>query len=243
MRRSRIEARLQNLELLVSEAGSASKLARLAETSESYLSQIRTQLTTPQGTARGVGDRLADKLERAMHKPHGWMDEPHPATRGMALRLNPGTSAPFPIAGKAQSPPSASSEATPDMSQLYPLISWDQLVGPPGHSAIREVAEDWLPCPVPCNDGTFVLRVKGESMEPKFHDGDLIFVDPEVPPSGGRYVVASLEGDREATFRQLIVEGGRRYLKALNPDWPERIVEMDEDTVIRGVVVFKGEVA
>lgn len=59
-------------------------------------------------------------------------------------------------------------------------------------------------------------------MEPKFHDGDLIFVDPEVPPAGGRYVVASLKGDREATFTQLIVEGGRRYLKALNPDWPNR---------------------
>ena len=53
----------------------------------------------------------------------------------------------------------------------------------------------------------------------------------------------SLEGDREATFRQLIVEGGRRYLKALNPHWPERIVEIDEDTVIRGVVVCEGEVA
>ena len=32
------------------------------------------------------------------------------------------------------------------------------------------------------------------SMEPKFHDGELIFVDPQVAPVSGRYVVVRLEG-------------------------------------------------
>ena len=40
---------------------------------------------------------------------------------------------------------------------------------------------------------------------------------------------------------QLIIEGGRKYLKALNPDWPDRIIEIDENAKICGVVVFKGE--
>jgi SOS-response transcriptional repressor LexA len=79
-------------------------------------------------------------------------------------------------------------------------------------------------------------------MEPKFHDGDLIFVDPLVSPDSGRYVVVRLEHSQEATFKQLIVEGGRRYLKALNPDWPNRIIEVDSVATICGVVVFKGEV-
>jgi len=39
----------------------------------------------------------------------------------------------------------------------------------------------------------------------------------------------------------LIVEGGRHYLKAFNPDWPDRIAEMEEATQVCGVVVFKGE--
>ena len=39
----------------------------------------------------------------------------------------------------------------------------------------------------------------------------------------------------------MIVEGGRQYLKALNPDWPDRIVEFDPGTAVCGVVVFKGE--
>ena len=80
-------------------------------------------------------------------------------------------------------------------------------------------------------------------MEPKFHDGELIYVDPEVAPENGRYVVLQLEGAVEAILRLFIVEGGRRCFKALNPDWPDRIVEASGEVAIRGVVVFKGEPA
>jgi hypothetical protein len=31
-------------------------------------------------------------------------------------------------------------------------------------------------------------------------------------------------------------------VKALNPDWPDRIIKINEDATISGVVVFKGEV-
>ena len=55
-------------------------------------------------------------------------------------------------------------------------------------------------------------------------------------------MVVREEDSGEATFKQLIVEGGRKYLKALNPDWPQRIVESDSSATICGVVVFKGEI-
>ena len=229
MSRKREEVRLQNLELLVGEAGSAVKLARQAKTSASYLSQIRRGLPTAMGNARGIGDQLAHKLEVAMRKPHGWMDEPHAHSalhnhhRRRRGPFGPGLS-----------------------GGLHPVISW-------GSAATREhtkeseaaanVEEEQLPCPIPCSEDTFVLRVQGESMEPKFHHGDLIYVDPQVPPENGRYVIVRLGGADEAILRQLIVEGGQRYFKALNPDWPDRIVGASEGVIIRGVVVFKGETA
>ena len=124
-----------------------------------------------------------------------------------------------------------------------PLISWVQAgawsaIG--GKFKLGD-AEDLLPCPVRCSKDAFVLRVRGQSMAPKFQDGDLIFVDPQVAPSDGKYVVVRLEDSQEATFKQLIVEGGRQYLQALNPDWPNRIIEVDANATICGVVVFKGE--
>lgn len=224
-KQERDEVRLRNLELLVAEAGSAVQLARRAGTSESYLSQVRRGLPTPKGTARAVGDALAHKLEEAMGKPGGWMDERHPAV--------PATSR------------ASRSRRHPLGPAYYPLLSWDRIRDRARRTRAPrsdEPAESYL-CPVPCSEATFVLRVRGESMAPKFHPGELIYVDPEVAPEDGRYIVAHIGDAREPVLRRYVVEGGRTYLQALNPDWPERIRELDADVRIRGVVVFKGEVA
>ncbi len=71
MTRKQDKIRLQNLELLVAEAGSATKLAHIAGTNSSYLSQVRRQMPTQKGTPRGIGDDLAIKLEPGMGKPEG----------------------------------------------------------------------------------------------------------------------------------------------------------------------------
>ena len=78
-------------------------------------------------------------------------------------------------------------------------------------------------------------------MEPKFHSGDLIFVDPRVAPVSGRYLVVRLKDSQEATLNQLVVEEGHQYLKALNPDRPRRIIQVKSKATICGVVVFKGQ--
>lgn len=52
----------------IREAGSLAELARRAETNPIYLSQLRSQAATPKGTKRGIGDRLARRLEAA-HRP------------------------------------------------------------------------------------------------------------------------------------------------------------------------------
>ena len=226
MKRKQEHVRLQNLELLIAEAGSAAKLARMAGTNSSYLSQVRNQMLTKKGTPRGVGDELAEKLERGTGKPMGWMDEAHEAQHQPTVSPDPNT------------------HSGPDIRSLHPLISWVQA------GEWSEISEGYvppyeselLPCPVRCSEETFVLRVRGLSMEPKFHEGDLIFVDPNVAAVHGKYVVVQLEEPNEATFKQLIVEGDRQYLKALNPDWPNRIIEVNADATICGVVVFKGEV-
>jgi SOS-response transcriptional repressor LexA len=78
-------------------------------------------------------------------------------------------------------------------------------------------------------------------MEPKFHEGELIFVDPNVEAVNGKFVVVQLNDSNEATFKQLVIEDDRQYLKALNPNWPDPIIKLSADARICGVVVFKGE--
>ena len=44
-----------------------------------------------------------------------------------------------------------------------------------------------------------------------------------------------------ATFKKLVIEGEKSYLRALNPAWPEPIVAINGNATICGVVIFKGE--
>ena len=87
---------------------------------------------------------------------------------------------------------------------------------------------------------TYVLRVEGSSMEPDYLHGDYIFVDPDVTPVHGKDVVVTLNGSKHPVFKRLIVEGQDTYLMALNPHFPDRIIKMDRNAQICGVVVFSG---
>jgi SOS-response transcriptional repressor LexA len=222
------QIRLKNLEFLIVEAGSATKLAQIVGTNSSYISQVRRQMPTKKGTPRGIGDDLAGKLEQGMAKHEGWMDESHQAEWDQSINT-----------GKE-----GNTHLGPDIRSLHPVISWvqagDWMEIVEGYEP--QYGEELLPCPVKCSQDSFVLRVCGISMEPKFHNDDLIFVDPHADAVNGRYVVVMIEDTAEATFKQLIVEGGHQYLKALNPEWPNRIIEVNQNARICGVVVFKGEV-
>jgi len=139
-------------------------------------------------------------------------------------------------------------EPGPDVRGQLPLISWVQA------GAWSEVidlyavgdAEMWLPCPAAHGPRAFALRVKGESMynphgRRSFRPDDLIFVDPDRNPENGSLVVAKLDDSQEATFKQLVIEDGKRYLKALNPAWPEPMIPINGNCTIVGVVFSKVE--
>jgi len=129
-----------------------------------------------------------------------------------------------------------------DVQRYVPLISWVQAGNWQQIRSIagRREAKQLLPCPVSCGPMTFVLRVEGSSMEPEYLHDDYIFVDPEVAPAHGKDVVVTLSGSEHALFKRLIVEGQESYLMALNPHFPDRIIKMDGDAHICGVVVFSG---
>ena len=85
---------------------------------------------------------------------------------------------------------------------------------------------------------TFGFRVAGNGMAPLFADGDWAYVDPDEPAAHGSVVLFGYGED--AVVRLLVVEDGRRALRALSGDWPEIVVDEDNETGIRGVAVFRG---
>ena len=79
----------------------------------------------------------------------------------------------------------------------------------------------------------YALRVLGDSMEPEFPDGCVVIVDPGHLPRDGSYVIVEYAGD--VFFRQLVIDGERRLLKALNPKYG--VFELGPPYTLRGGVV------
>lgn len=81
---------------------------------------------------------------------------------------------------------------------------------------------------------TLVIPVRGNSMtDAHIDDGDLAIVDTRRSASVGDFVVARVDG--QFTLKELVIEQGRRALKAHNPAYP--LILPDGELDIVGVVV------
>jgi len=128
-----------------------------------------------------------------------------------------------------------------------PLISWIQAGAwsdivdnfSPGD------AEDWIPCPFNHGPSAFILRVVGSSMynpggDKSYAPGEFIAVDPSAEPMNKKMVVARVDHEEKATFKQLIIDSeGEMMLQALNPSYVPRLMTMPPGSRIVGVVIGK----
>jgi len=123
-----------------------------------------------------------------------------------------------------------------------PILSWNQAAQFIDVSKIkRSEINEWLPHYFTDQQHWYALRIKGDSMiastghSKSFHEGDIIIVDPDKDANHSDFVIAVLPRAKEVTFKQYVQDGGVRYLKPLNPQYP--IAQMDKGTHICGVVV------
>lgn len=122
-----------------------------------------------------------------------------------------------------------------------PLISWVQA------GEFREAvdpyvlggAEEWVAASDPLSSTAYALRVRGASMEPAFFEGEKIIIDPKVDYVPGDYVIARRLSDNFVTLKKLGLEGDTYFLRAINPDWPEPILKINQDWQVCGVVISK----
>lgn len=125
-------------------------------------------------------------------------------------------------------------------------ISWEagRLLAPGGvlERAYRSltrlgVADEWISPTKRVSERSFALQVCGDPMEPEFTEGATIIVDPERGALHGSFVVVKLEDAQEATFKQLIVDAGQKFLRPLNAHYP--VMAINGNATIVGVVVAK----
>jgi len=166
---------------------------------------------------KGIGDQIARELEKALNLHEGYLDMPYGVGEFNNATVLSHTGRKLPVIGSIAAG------------------SWCEGQG----SFDPRDAEEWIDAPGPVGPSAFILRVEGVSMEPKFMEGDKIVIDPSLEALPGHFVAAKRVRDEAATLKQLRQEGIERYLYAVNPDWPERIIRMTEEWNICGRARWK----
>jgi SOS-response transcriptional repressor LexA len=98
-------------------------------------------------------------------------------------------------------------------------------------------ADEWIASDIK-GENIFALRVKGDSMEPEFTEGDIIVVNPHVQANSGDYVVVKND-EGGATLKQFKQYRKIEVLHPLNPKYPDIELSEKQQYVIVGRVVEK----
>ena len=125
-------------------------------------------------------------------------------------------------------------EVSEKVVQLYGYDYYDHATSAGTGQYLNDVRVERIELPVDV-DADFVIPIKGDSMEPDYHDGDLVFIQTSVDLNDGVIGVFNYNG--EAYIKQLVIDKEQAYLHSLNPDYKDMPITPDIDFRIIGEVV------
>ena len=125
-------------------------------------------------------------------------------------------------------------EVSEKVVQLYGYDYYDHAASAGTGQYLNDVRVERIELPVDI-DADFVIPIKGDSMEPDYHDGDLVFIQTSVDLNDGVIGVFNYNG--EAYIKQLVIDTEQSYLHSLNPDYKDMPITPETDFRIIGEVV------
>lgn len=121
-----------------------------------------------------------------------------------------------------------------EVIQLYGYDYYDHAASAGTGQYLNDVRVERIELPVDV-DADFVIPIKGDSMEPDYHDGDLVFIQTSVDLNDGVIGVFNYNG--EAYIKQLVIDEDQAYLHSLNPEYKDMPITPETDFRIIGEVV------
>ena len=125
-------------------------------------------------------------------------------------------------------------EVSEKVVQLYGYDYYDHAASAGTGQYLNDVRVERIDLPVDV-DADFVIPIKGDSMEPDYHDGDLVFIQTSVDLNNGVIGVFNYNG--EAYIKQLVIDTEQSYLHSLNPAYKDMPITPETDFRIIGEVV------
>ena len=125
-------------------------------------------------------------------------------------------------------------EVSEKVVQLYGYDYYDHAASAGTGQYLNDIRVERIELPVDV-DADFVIPIKGDSMEPDYHDGDLVFIQTSVDLNDGVIGVFNYNG--EAYIKQLVIDTEQSYLHSLNPAYKDMPITPETDFRIIGEVV------
>ena len=125
-------------------------------------------------------------------------------------------------------------EVSEKVVQLYGYDYYDHATSAGTGQYLNDVRVERIELPLDV-DADFVIPIKGDSMEPDYQDGDLVFIQTSVDLNDGVIGVFNYNG--EAYIKQLVIDKEQAYLHSLNPEYKDMPITPETDFRIIGEVV------
>ncbi len=207
------DIRRENLQLLRSEYGSQKALADALDRDEAQVSQWALGLkNSGTGKPRGMRTATARYIEQQCKKPDGWLDTDHSASNaGAAPDLR--ASNKIPVVGHVKGGDDGYLE-----EMQYPVGSGEGYV------------EYWTR-----DSSAYALRVKGDSMHPRYRAGEFVVVTPHQEAQPGQDVVVKLVSGKKLLKQLNWVRGTELQLLSINNHYGPMTLAMAEVESIQRV--------
>jgi SOS-response transcriptional repressor LexA len=213
-----------------------------------YLHDFAVRLNTALDAAgvspKGQGRQL--ELARAMgisaRGARRWLEgEAYPAIDKLPdLATRYGTTVDWLLAGHGDAPRGTTTAPSGPRRGHIPHMTW---------SAIRTWVETGVVDPedvysdLRTIDGMgprgFAVSVPDDTMAPDFPEGGVLYMDPDLKPLSGDYVLA-LADTGGITFKRLICDAGRTFLRPLNPMYTvQQVADLKTYGVLRRLTVTR----
>ncbi len=157
-------------------------------------------------TARELTDRLREALAG---------EKPLETLREIVEQTAPNIEAPLPLRTRIPRSNKVAAGYPTEFTDLdYPL----------------NIADEYVECPDVTDPQAFAARVVGDSMQPTYHEGEIVVFSPLLPTPSGTDCFIRLERDNETTFKRIYIEEDKRTirLQPLNNAYPPRSVDREE---------------
>jgi len=214
------DIRRENMRSLARRVGGISDMAGRLDKSQSQISHL-----IGSNPIKNIGDRIAAEVEHAFNKPHGWLDREH-------FRVQD---------AKAVYDIDSDDQNDAPLYRIVPIVEWEDIRNWPAlpENKISLEKQEKVPGPIDISPRSFALRIHDDSMESStggisFPMNSTIVVDPDHEINHEMFVIVRIDADAQVTFKQLVIDGKKRFLQPLNSSHP--IIEIDGEVTYFGVV-------